>query len=117
MSTYYSADDTYAYVSGTSFSSPLTASVAAYLFSAYPEATNLQVEEALYEGAKDLGDPGWDEMFGNGRVDSYGAIVRLQQLLNFTDDVPPTVSIESPVDIILSFLQRVIFLSPSLVAK
>ena len=59
----------YASVSGTSFSSPLVAGVFADLFSLNPSLTAEEAIEILRETAVDLGDPGWDQKFGWGRVD------------------------------------------------
>lgn len=90
----------YIYTSGTSFSSPIAASVATLLFSAYPEATNLQVEQALIDSAIDLGENGYDIYYGHGRVDAYGSIVSLQNEINTNippDTQPPYVEINQPV--------------------
>ena len=59
----------YGWISGTSFASPLAAGAAALAFSINPDLTPDQVEALLYETAVDLGAPGWDEVFGHGRLD------------------------------------------------
>ena len=82
--------------SGTSFSSPLAASVAALLFSAYPAASNHEVEQAIFTGAKDLGEPGYDIYYGHGRVDAQGAIEAMQD--RPIDTTAPTVSINYPTE-------------------
>lgn len=51
-----SDDPQYGVVSGTSFSTPLTAAAAALYWSKYPEATAAQVKEALFDSCTDLGD-------------------------------------------------------------
>ncbi|RMG89519.1 MAG: hypothetical protein D6708_09825, partial [Candidatus Dadabacteria bacterium] len=58
---------------GTSFSAPHAAGVAALLRSAFPDATAAQVREALRAGARDLGDPGPDDVSGYGLVDAVAA--------------------------------------------
>ncbi len=84
----------YTLASGTSYSSPLVASVAALLFSAYPAASNTQIEQALINGAVDLGDPGYDIYYGYGRVDALGAMLAMEDPI--IDTTPPQVSINSP---------------------
>ncbi len=94
--TNWSSSSAYGYASGTSFSSPLAASVAAMLFSTYPNADPLQVEQALYDGAVDLGDAGWDERFGHGRVDAYGSLLALESIMNTSENNIPEVSFVNP---------------------
>lgn len=91
---YTTSGNSYGSMSGTSFSSPLAASVAAYLFSAYPSATNTQIEQAMFNGAKDLGAAGKDVYFGYGRVDAYGAVQQMG--MPYSDKIAPSVSITSP---------------------
>ncbi len=86
----------YGYYSGTSFSSPVAASVAALLFSAYPNANHVEVEQALLAGVTDLGTVGYDVYYGHGRVDAYGAMSAMESMI--PDTTPPTVSINSPAD-------------------
>ena len=56
---------------GTSASAPQVCAVAALLLSHMPGLSNLEVRQRLVESAVDLGDPGFDEVFGYGRVDAY----------------------------------------------
>lgn len=93
-SIYTTSKTGYGSVSGTSFSSPLAASVATLLFSAYPTSSNYQIEQALLKGAKDLGQTGWDVYYGWGRVDALGAIQQMGQ--PFVDTTPPSVLIQQP---------------------
>ncbi|MFN8555795.1 MAG: S8 family serine peptidase, partial [Dehalococcoidia bacterium] len=58
---------------GTSFASPLAAGVAGLLWSINPNLTPDQVRDILYSTALDLGTPGFDEQFGNGRVNAAAA--------------------------------------------
>ncbi len=94
--TSWGSDSSYGNASGTSFSSPLAGSVAALLFSSFPLATHLQVEQALFDGAADLGNPGWDELFGHGRVDAYGSMAALDTILNISENNSPDVSFYHP---------------------
>ena len=66
---------TYGSVSGTSFSGPITAGVAALMLSANPALTPGDIAALLRGNADDLGTSGWDEGFGFGRVNAYRAVV------------------------------------------
>jgi subtilisin family serine protease len=55
--------------SGTSFAAPMVAGAAALAWSINPALTADEVQQMLYSTAKDLGDPGWDEVYGWGRLD------------------------------------------------
>jgi len=59
--------------SGTSFAAPIAAGAAALVWSINPNLTPAQVKQILFSTATDLGDPGWDEVFGHGRVNLAGA--------------------------------------------
>jgi bacillopeptidase F len=69
--------DSYAAVSGTSFAAPHVAGAAALLLSAHPGATLDQLEQALTEGAEDLGPDGPDDDTGYGLLD----VVRAESVL------------------------------------
>lgn len=66
----------YASVSGTSFSSPVTAGAAALLFSVNPGFTPDQVESMLFSTTKDLGAVGDDSVYGHGRLDVAAAVMK-----------------------------------------
>ena len=59
---------------GTSASAPHVAAVAALLMQAHPDWTVSDVRQALTGTARDLGEPGWDGVFGYGLVDAYAAL-------------------------------------------
>ncbi|MCZ7663642.1 MAG: S8 family serine peptidase [Thermoleophilia bacterium] len=61
-------------VSGTSFSSPMVAGVAALLLSAAPDLTPAALESFLKSSALDLGPTGPDPSFGAGLVDAAAAL-------------------------------------------
>ena len=67
-------DGGYAGVSGTSFSAPVTAGVAALMFSANPSLSSQQCMDMLRKSGDDLGSPGWDASFGYGRVNAQRAV-------------------------------------------
>lgn len=61
----------YSYVSGTSFSGPLTAGVCALILSVHPELTPMQVLEALKMTANKKDSPG--NVYGWGLINAYDA--------------------------------------------
>lgn len=61
-------------VSGTSFSSPYTAGVAAMVLSVDSSKSAAEVEQILRETALDLGASGWDDQFGYGLVKAAAAM-------------------------------------------
>jgi subtilisin family serine protease len=86
----------YASVSGTSFSSPITAGVAALILSVNPLLTAQQVVDILKGSADDLGTVGFDQYFGHGRVNVSKAIAAAQEALVPSDTQAPTAIISSP---------------------
>lgn len=64
----------YESVSGTSFSAPHVAGVAALVRSANPLLSNQQVRAILDGTAQDLGKPSYDLTYGFGRVDALAAV-------------------------------------------
>ncbi len=60
----------YRSVSGTSFSAPLVAGVAALVISADPALSASEIHELLLLHAEDLGPAGYDTSFGHGRVNA-----------------------------------------------
>ncbi|GAB4252820.1 S8 family serine peptidase [Deferrisoma sp.] len=85
----------YQTVQGTSFASPLVAAAAALLWSVNPALAPSDVETILFQTAADLGDPGWDEWYGHGRLDAAAA-VELALSADPVDTQAPWVSIASP---------------------
>lgn len=65
---------TYTYSSGTSVSSPVVSGLIGLMFSKNPAATPQQVYNALVKSAVDLGPSGYDNHYGWGRIDAYGAL-------------------------------------------
>jgi serine protease len=64
----------YASLNGTSMASPHVAAVAALLKAYLPQLTPDQIESALEKSAVDLGPKGFDNDYGNGRVDAVAAL-------------------------------------------
>lgn len=67
-------DDRYQAWSGTSMASPHVAGLVALLKSIHPDWTNAQIREAIENSTEDLGTPGWDAVFGEGRIDAFAAL-------------------------------------------
>lgn len=74
----------YGQMSGTSMATPVALGVAALIWSVNPNLTNEQVEEILFETCDPIGDP---MIFGNGRVNSFRAVLRALQTLGVRADV------------------------------
>ena len=85
----------YGAVSGTSFSSPLTAGVAALVMSANPSLAPSQVVSVLESSAVDLGSTGYDNAFGYGRVSASNAVAAASKT-STADSQAPSVAISSP---------------------
>lgn len=64
----------YGTVSGTSFATPVVASVLAMEFAADPTLDAAGAVALLYETASDLGNVGWDRSFGHGKVNAEAAV-------------------------------------------
>ena len=85
----------YGAVSGTSFSSPVTAGVVALMMSANPDLSPGEIEAILQHTAVDLGTVDWDPYYGFGRIDALEA-VRTARNAGSSDTLAPSVSISSP---------------------
>lgn len=66
----------YANAYGTSFSSPVTAGVAALIYAVNPSFSAAEVEGILFSTAKDIGALGEDNVYGFGRVDAGAAVAK-----------------------------------------
>jgi thermitase len=73
-STYWNDGSTYAYMSGTSMAAPHVAGLAALLFAQDGTRTNATVRSLIEGTADDLGDEGWDQYYGYGRINAYQAL-------------------------------------------
>jgi subtilisin family serine protease len=81
---------------GTSTAAPIVAGAAALVFSTNPSLTPAQVQNILKQSADDLGAPGWDQIYGYGRVNVARALNMALGSSGYVDALPPTVSITSP---------------------
>ncbi len=87
----------YGAVSGTSFSSPVTAGVIALMMAANPGMKNTDIENELFSTAVDLGAAGWDPYYGHGRVDAAAAVQAVIASVPVVDTESPFVSILEPL--------------------
>ena len=88
----------YAAVSGTSFSSPITAGVVALMMSANPALKPSELENILKTTSVDLGAAGADREFGAGRINAAAAVQKARSLVTTTtaDVTAPQVAITAP---------------------
>lgn len=82
---------------GTSFSSPLTAGVAALMMAANPALDGAKIESLMYASAVDLGAAGRDPYYGYGRVDAAAGVKAAVAATTAIDRQAPTASISAPV--------------------
>jgi thermitase len=88
----------YGWWSGTSFSAPIVAGVAALVLSANPNLSGPQVQDILKKSADDLSSPSWDATYGWGRVNAASAVAMALSGSGggLTDSTPPIVTIGFP---------------------
>ena len=79
----------YRIASGTSFSSPIVSGLAALIFSVNPNFTNTQVVDLIRNNADDKGAAGFDQYFGNGRVNVYRSLLAALSTDTGTPPPPP----------------------------
>ena len=87
-------DASYVYYSGTSFSSPMAAGVAALALSVNPTLTVDELEDVMFSSTVDLGVVGEDDLYGNGRIDASLAI---DLALNYGENNAPIALISSNI--------------------
>ena len=79
----------YALFSGTSMAAPHVSGVILLLKEAFPYLTGRELKLALYYSAVDMGEPGEDNVFGNGMIDARAAYDYL--VAQGHEPVPPVV--------------------------
>lgn len=77
----------YTYLSGTSMAAPHTSGLACLIWSFSPSLTAQEVRDILTSSVDDLGDPGWDERYGHGRINAALALGAAGGRMDLT--VPP----------------------------
>ena len=97
----------YATVNGTSFASPITAGLAALLFSVNPKFTPAAVEGFITKSCKDLGAAGNDNTYGYGLIQADAALA----LAAGTPPTPPApVAPAAPTSLTASAARKVVAL-------
>lgn len=66
--------NSYGSLNGTSMAAPIVSGVGALVLSKNPFMNPTQLENILRKSSVDLGDKGWDVLYGNGRVDPLAAL-------------------------------------------
>ena len=79
----------FATLSGTSMATPHVSGEVALLLQTDPTLTPTQVKTAIQDNSVDLGAPGFDFIFGHGRIDVFAA----QQSVSQPDTIPPTFTV------------------------
>ncbi len=74
LTTSYSYYKNYDFLNGTSQASPYVAGLAALVWALQPGLTPDEVQTTIQDTAVDLGDPGWDQFYGHGRIDVQAAL-------------------------------------------
>ncbi|HUV98433.1 MAG TPA: S8 family serine peptidase [Candidatus Paceibacterota bacterium] len=67
-------DDDYGIKSGTSMATPYVSGVAALVWGLYPEKTRDELRTWLRDKSDDLGEPGFDHVYGYGRINAKKAV-------------------------------------------
>ena len=88
-------NSSYVTISGTSFSSPLTAGVAALALSRNPALSNVQLASLLTANTDDLGAAGYDIYFGSGRLNAAKVVAAAAPVV---DTTAPVTLVTNPKD-------------------
>lgn len=83
----------YSTAGGTSFSSPIVASLAVLLKTIKPNMNNEEFKRVLKMTAIDLNTPGWDIQSSWGKIDAYNAVRYVLGQYNPVDNFPPVVKV------------------------
>jgi subtilase family protein/Leucine Rich Repeat (LRR) protein/dockerin type I repeat protein len=85
-------ESNYIYASGTSASASMVSALAAMLISEKPDLSSSFIERLIIQSAKDLGEKGWDKIYGSGEIDAHAALN--QKVRPFHDVAVKSISIE-----------------------
>ncbi|MBE9565347.1 MAG: S8 family serine peptidase [Proteobacteria bacterium] len=86
----------YASWGGTSISAPYVTGLFGLVFSVNPALTPQQAVDIVCQSATDLGEPGFDQYYGWGKINLYQAVLAASQTGGGQDTSAPQVSIASP---------------------
>ncbi len=83
----------YASFSGTSLAAPHVAGVAALVKAKRPDLTGQQIAARIQKRATDLGEPGLDDVYGNGLLNARCTVApRLEQCVSENPSETPNVA-------------------------
>jgi subtilisin family serine protease len=68
----------YGNLTGTSMATPMVAGIAALMLSQNPGLKNTELRKRMMDTARDLGNPGFDDQFGAGRVNAGAVLAQLR---------------------------------------
>lgn len=74
LTTQYGISKNYAKLSGTSMACPAVSGIVGLLRSKFPNLTNTQVKEKIERSVDDLGEQGFDKLYGYGRINAFKAV-------------------------------------------
>lgn len=80
----------YGAVSGTSFSAPVVAGVAALMEAANSNLNGVQLRSILIQTADDIGTAGWDSFYGWGRINAANAVAAAKNFVVTPDTTSPS---------------------------
>ena len=87
----------YQWWSGTSFSSPITAGLVGLILSTNNGLKPSDVDSILKRTSKDLGDPGIDLKYSNGRIDALAAVTLAANTVVAPPPPPPSPDTQAPL--------------------
>lgn len=87
--------NSYRCIFGTSMATPHVTGVASLVKSLAPDLSNVSIRNILTATAVDLGEPGWDQRYGYGRLDAYGALLEADTWPQMLATFPPSGSIDA----------------------
>jgi len=89
----------YVYYTGTSFSSPLAAGIAALMVAANPNITVSELENGIFSTTVDIGVVGNDNVFGHGLIDAAAAVSYASSLVSNEEPTAVIADMASSYDI------------------
>ncbi|HEY9842656.1 MAG TPA: S8 family serine peptidase [Candidatus Obscuribacterales bacterium] len=91
MPTFLGIGKEYQLMSGTSMAAPHVAGLAALLKSIDKSASPAEIKQVMEMSADDLGAPGFDELYGHGRINAAKAVALMMQRRGLQPKAPPSI--------------------------
>jgi subtilisin family serine protease len=91
LSAYHSANDAYAFMAGTSMAAPQVSGLAALLRATGMSSVS-DIRARIRATADDRGPTGWDQRFGDGRINVYRAVTGMDPFIAMTGSTRSTVA-------------------------